>query len=676
MITIVLIVSAGIALSYPAVSASPMITGTNVFTVRGYNSDCVDSHAITPITVNNKIKSLSQSSDCIATRNKAPYDVPIGINTSDHPVGSLNITATGNEHADDKKKVRVIVMFREKPDTELIRAYSGEIKRSYKIIPAVAAVLPERAEVYALERDNPSIAYIEPDYEVQTMDTLPWGVDRINAELVWNGADGKSDVTEGRNTGSGIDISIIDTGIDYNHLDLADNYKGGYDFVNDDADPMDDCGHGTHCAGVIAAEANGDGIVGTAPEAHLYAVKALDNKGQGYMSNVIAGIEWSVKNNMNIVSMSIGSTQDSTALREACDKAYDAGLLLVASSGNNGNADGTDDTVTYPGRYASVIAIAATDSGNKRASFSGTGPAVEFAAPGVGIYSTYLDNAYTTKSGTSMACPHVTGTAALIWSAYPNFTNAQVRAQLQETAEDLGVAGKDDEFGYGLVNAKKAAYVSTPDNAPPASIDNLKVSSRSETGIMWGWSNPPDMDFHYTMVFLNGIWVTNTSNTYYYAKGLRQNTSYEIGTHTVDEAGNVNAAWVNHTAKTEDEAVLSQSSTSSYSPSLYYGGRAFYIKPKTTPVSNNLSYRRISPVQGKQVSRYYTKAIFNRTACNSISSFGVYSQDTGKERRTAIYTGYKYPRVCLKSTNVTASNLHSRQMPPIQSGLVKKAGIQ
>ena len=660
---IVLIVSMSFALS--AVYASPVETGENASTVWGCR-DCVDT--CTPVAVKSDGSPLKMSGTGAANVVAISYDVPINNNRYNYSEGSVRSTAfvdteartvsntSVHSNAEDKGGVRVIVMFKDKTDTELIKEYQGEIKRSYKIIPAVAAVLPEKGRVYALARDNPGIAYIEPDYEVQTMEDLPWGVNSINAELVWNGAEGSCDVVQGKNTGSGVDISVIDTGIDYSHPELADNYNGGYDFVNDDADPKDDNGHGTHCAGIIAARANGEGIVGVAPEANLYAVKALDSEGNGYISDVISGIEWSVKNNMKIISMSIGSTQDSTAFRDACDKAYNAGLLLVASTGNKGNADGTGDTVTCPGKYDSVIAVAATDSANNRASFSGTGSDVELAAPGVSIYSTYLDSGYAAKSGTSMACPHVAGTAALVWAAYSNYSNVQVRERLQETAEDLGMTGKDDKFGYGMINAKKAAYGATSDTTPPASIDKIEVSSRGENGIKWIWSNPPDVC--YTMVFLNGIWMTNTTNTQYYGWGLKSNTSYEIGTHTVDEAGNVNTTWVNHTAKTEEGAtIVPQSSTASYSTPLYYSGKTSYIKPKTTPVSNNSTYKRVSPVLAKPVNRYYTKAIYNGAASNNRASFVDSTSDTGKERQTAIYTDYKYPRVYyLKSTNVTAGS--------------------
>ena len=152
-----------------------------------------------------------------------------------------------------------------------------------------------------------------------------------------NGTDGGCDVTTGRNAGDGVKVAIIDTGIDYTHSDLNDSYKGGYDFVNNDDDPMDDAGHGTHCAGIVAAEDNGAGVVGVAPEAYLYGVKVLDSGGSGYWSDVIAGIDWSVQNDMQIISTSLGGGSFAS-LWAACDAAYNAGIVVVASAGNSGNS--------------------------------------------------------------------------------------------------------------------------------------------------------------------------------------------------------------------------------------------------------------------------------------------------------------------------------------------------
>jgi len=378
---------------------------------------------------------------------------------------------------DTQSKVPVIIGFKDTPsqaDKNMIRGHSGDIKHSYTIINAIAAKLPEQA-IDKIKK-NPKVAYVEMDGEVHALDTEldnSWGVKRIGAGTV-----------HADNNGTGVRVAIIDTGIDYTHSDLGANYKDGYDYVNDDADPMDDNGHGTHCAGIVAAEDNGEGVVGVAPKAHLYAVKVLDSSGSGSLSDVIAGIQWSQNNGMDVISMSLGSDFGSISLKNACNNASSSGVLLVAAAGNDGNPSGKGDTVDYPARYDSVIAVAATDSNDERARWSSTGPDVELAAPGVSIYSTRLGGGYETKSGTSMACPHVSGTAALVIASDSSLSNDEVRLLLQETADDLGAAGFDTRYGYGLVDAVEAA--SQPDTTPPVPtntmhVDNITVSTDSRS---------------------------------------------------------------------------------------------------------------------------------------------------------------------------------------------------
>jgi len=344
-----------------------------------------------------------------------------------------------------------------------VRESGGMVRYSYRFVPAVAAKLT-KTRISKLRAD-PRVAYIEVDVKVHALDAelnKSWGVKHIDAGKV-----------HPYNKGSGVKVAIIDTGIDYDHPDLSANYHVGHDFANDDNNPMDDNGHGTHCAGIIAALDNNTGVIGVAPQACLYSVKVLDSGGSGYISDVIAGIQWAVDNGMDIISMSFGSNSNSRSLQNACDNAYGNGLILVAAAGNDYKAWGSwweANTVDYPARYNSVIAVGATDKNNNKASWSSTGSALELAAPGVSIYSTYWNDSYTTKSGTSMACPHVAGVAALILAGEPGLSNAQVRTRLRQTANDLGSVGRDKWYGYGLVDADEAAP--GPANNPPAASDD------------------------------------------------------------------------------------------------------------------------------------------------------------------------------------------------------------
>ncbi|MDT8357568.1 MAG: PKD domain-containing protein, partial [Methanomicrobiaceae archaeon] len=286
--------------------------------------------------------------------------------------------------------------------------------------------------------------------------------DAVQADLVWD-ADRNFVLDAGAPAGDAVKVAVIDTGIDYTHPDL--NVAGGVSFVDYTTDYMDDHSHGTHCAGTIAALDNEIGLIGVAPEAELYGVKVLNYDGFGRYSDIIAGVDWAVANGMDIVSMSLGGSY-SLGLEQACNNAYAAGVTVVAAAGNSGNTDGTGDSVKYPARYDSVIAVAAMTSNYQRASFSSTGPAVEVMAPGVFIYSTIPGSTYSYKSGTSMACPHVAGVAALVKSANPSLSSTEIREILRTTTQDLGLPAEWQ--GAGLVRADNAvAAAGVPIKMPP-----------------------------------------------------------------------------------------------------------------------------------------------------------------------------------------------------------------
>ena len=357
------------------------------------------------------------------------------------------------------KEVDVLIGFKTPPgrkDHELVTKQGGKIKHSYWIVNAVAARLPEQA--LAAIQKNPNVSVIESDAEVTAHDLEldnAWGVQRIGSEFAHTGGYG----------GAGVKVAVLDSGIDYNHPDLNDNYQGGWDFVNNDDDPMDDNGHGTHVAGTIAAEDNGVGVVGVAPHAKLYALKVLNASGSGSFSGIIAAVQWCVENGIHVTNNSYGSSSyPGSIVRDAYDNADALGLVMVASAGNSGNSSGTGDNVGYPAAFDSVIAVAATTSGEVRASYSSTGPAVEIAAPGSGIYSTTRGGGYGNKSGTSMASPHMAGAAAVLIGGGLTL-NDDVRLVLAMTSVDLGASGVDPWYGYGRVDLAEA--VATLEGPPP-----------------------------------------------------------------------------------------------------------------------------------------------------------------------------------------------------------------
>ncbi|MEF8914490.1 S8 family peptidase [Natronomonas sp.] len=275
---------------------------------------------------------------------------------------------------------------------------------------------------------------MEADVELEAIaQTTPYGIDKVNA----------TDAHSAGETGNGADVAVIDTGIEASHPDLADNLGEGRAFLAGLGSSQwnDDNGHGTHCAGTVGAIDNDEGVIGVAPEVTLHAVKVLNALGTGLTSDIAAGIEWTADQGYDVGSLSLGGGGSNT-LREACEYAESKGTLLVTAAGNDGPCS---DCVSAPARYPECMAVSATDENDDLASFSSTGPEIEIAAPGADVYSTYLGGGYQTLSGTSMACPHVSGGAAQL--AATGYTASEIRQRLKDTADDVGLAGNEQGAG-------------------------------------------------------------------------------------------------------------------------------------------------------------------------------------------------------------------------------------
>lgn len=324
--------------------------------------------------------------------------------------------------------------------------------------------------------DDPNVGYVQPDYETKT-DLIPndpmlsnlWGISKIQAGSAW-------DLSQG----GGVTVAVLDTGVDYNHEDLAanmwtnmaetlngldDDGNGyvddiqGWNFNGYNNNPMDIHGHGTHVAGIIAASGNnGTGIVGVAPMSKIMPLKGLGDSGSGYTSHLAAGIRYAALNGADVINNSWSCTNrcpSNSVVEDAVRFAHGLGVVVVFAAGN-----AYDDVKYYsPQNMIETIAVAASNSYDGIPLWSNSGVLIDVAAPGDNILSLAPGNSYATLSGTSMASPHTAGLAALILSVKPNFTNEDVRQVIQSSADDIQYAGFDGITGHGRINAAKALSI-------------------------------------------------------------------------------------------------------------------------------------------------------------------------------------------------------------------------
>ncbi|HEX7181615.1 MAG TPA: S8 family peptidase [Thermoanaerobaculia bacterium] len=330
---------------------------------------------------------------------------------------------------------------------------SSGLRRVYKI------TLEEGASVSRLlqeARASRSVEYAELDGEMYALSSDAYfryqygvlppasAVGGVNAVTAWNVSMGDPSVL----------VAVVDTGVDYHYADLAGRVRHslGYDYADEDPDPMDDHGHGTHVAGVIAASVNnGFGIAGIAPRVTIIPMRVLGVDGQGSFSSVAAGIEAAARAGARLINLSLGSPDESALIEDALRYAYGRGSLPIAAAGNDGDAE-----LSYPARSQYVLAVAAVDRSGRKASFSNYGPGLDLAAPGVNIVSGWINGETCYASGTSMAAPHVVGVAALVLSRSPGLTIEQLKQALTATARDAGRSGYDTDFGWGIVDASRA----------------------------------------------------------------------------------------------------------------------------------------------------------------------------------------------------------------------------
>lgn len=372
------------------------------------------------------------------------------------------VSAEGNN---EFAKGEILVKFKESVSpsevAEVHKKLGGRVKETIhginvQVVDIGGKKVGEAVSAYAR---NGRVEFVEPNYIAYVLDipndthfNLQWGMDNsndadIDAPEAW-------DLTTST---SEIKIAILDTGIDQTHEDLLGKIYLQKNFS--DSGSIDDLyGHGTHVAGIAAASTNNNiGVAGAGYNSSLMSVKVLNDSGSGSYSWIASGIIWAADNGAQVINMSLGGGRSSSTLESAVNYAWNKGVVLVAAAGNSGNP-----SKTYPAYYQNCIAVAATDSKDKKASFSSYGDWVDVAAPGVNIYSTFPDHDYEIGknlnydygSGTSMSTPHVAGIAALVWAKESGLSNQEVRSRIEQTADPI--SGTGSYWIWGRVNACNA----------------------------------------------------------------------------------------------------------------------------------------------------------------------------------------------------------------------------
>ncbi|MED3689573.1 S8 family serine peptidase [Peribacillus butanolivorans] len=377
--------------------------------------------------------------------------------------------------------------------------------------------------------DQKKVEYAEPNYLFKKMESPndpayidQWHHKTLGTQAAWTKSMGSKEMV----------VAIIDDGIDRNHEDLKGKIDHPYDAVRNRKNIVPVGEHGTHIAGIIAGSANNDlGGTGVAPNIKIMPINVF--KGEyADTADIIEAIHYAVQQGADIINMSLGDTRYSEALNKAVQEAYSKGLLIVAAAGNEGDMGKSVQRV-YPAAFSHVISVAATDSKDKRTSYSNYHSTVDIAAPGDYILSTLPNNRYGWMSGTSMATPMVAGVAALIWSNEPKLTKYEVEYRLYDSAIDLGTKGKDIYYGNGRVNAKKALEMKTltrPTVTPISDKDTLikgKIPSDFKTGTLSIYTNEKTL----ATVKING-------EKTFSATIAKQTAGTTIYTRVVDNAGN------------------------------------------------------------------------------------------------------------------------------------------
>lgn len=420
-------------------------------------------------------------------------------------------SASDTSNKTDDEYEDVMISYLNEAGEDSILDNSSEILYEFEYLPFYKIRI-SASDIGALEEDA-NVNIVEEDIfstleeEVQIIDD-EFYTSSNSSDLNWNlAAINMKQAHENNYLGQDVKIGIIDTGI-ANHTNLT--IDSGVSTVKYTTSWEDDHGHGSQVAGIINSKRK-DGLMGISPNAKIYAIKSLDQNGQGKLSNILEGIDWAIKNDMDILNLSFGSEFHSKPLEDILNEAENQGILLVGAAGNS--ADGSNDTLEYPAKYDSVISVGSISSNFQHSLFSSSGPKLEVVAPGERIQTTHLYNQYAYVDGTSFAAPHVTSLIAIYKNHSPNLTNDQIRGLLVDNAIDLGKRDDDRFYGFGLANYKiHDSSSQSLTGIAQNSKTNVHLAPNTTSKILRTYNSGHNLkfksfseDWHIAIVYINGI---------------------------------------------------------------------------------------------------------------------------------------------------------------------------
>lgn len=436
----------------------------------------------------------------------------------------------------------------------LVSAHGGRAHSNVPQLNARVIKLPAQAAQKALLAlsKHKDVEYAEPDFTATALNLAndpqfasgnQWSLQKIEAPVAWNTSVGSSSVV----------VAVIDSGVTASHPDLSGKVLPGYDFFNNDNDATDDNGHGTAVAGLIgAATNNGIGMAGVSWNSMILPVKALGADGSGSYSAISNAITWAADRGARIINLSLGGTSSSITLQNAINYAWSRDCVIIAAAGNSGN-----NIPQYPAACANVVAVSATDSNDARTSWSNFGTYVDIAAPGANILTLQGANSYSNWNGTSFSSPITAGVVALMAATNGTLNNVSLVDTLLANADDRGIAGYDESFGYGRVNARRAVEASlgvvpVDTTAPSVSINSPSNGSTVSGTVNVSLSSSDNVGVIRTELFINGsIFGTSTSSS---ASFSWNTTTFADGTYILearayDAANNIGSRSISVTVR-------------------------------------------------------------------------------------------------------------------------------